>query len=130
MDSCAYAIAIPRAVGTDRQRTNVDCRVAAGSLSTSGRASFNALFTHAGQSETLYSTSTVDVSVSGTSTIDYWAEVPSTQHWLHTTRQVVIPAPANDNSPPAATSTPPAANDNSPITPLSATGTDATTTAQ
>ena len=49
-----------------------------------------ALFTHAGQSETIYSTSTVDVTVSGTSTIDYWAVVPSSQQWFHATRSVVI----------------------------------------
>lgn len=31
------------------------------------------LFTHAGASETIYSTSTVDVSTAGTTTLDYWA---------------------------------------------------------
>jgi hypothetical protein len=74
-----------------------------------------ALFTHAGQSTTIYSTSTIDVTVSGTSTVDYWTEVPSTEHWLHTTRTVVIQG---------------AANDNAPIVRLAATGTDATSTAQ
>jgi endosialidase-like protein len=81
-----------------------------------------ALFTHNGQNETIYSTSTVDVTAPGTSTIDYWAQVPGAQS-LHTTRTVVIKGVANDNQ---ATSTPPAANDNPP--PLDATGTNATTT--
>ena len=57
-----------------------------------------ALFSHDGQSETIYSTTTIDTSVAGTTTIDYWAQVPEAQ-WLHTTRDVVIPAPANDNDP-------------------------------
>jgi hypothetical protein len=82
-----------------------------------------ALFTHGGQSETVYSTSTIDTSVAGTSTVDYWAEVPSTEHWLHTTRNVVVSAPTT--AAPIKT-----ANDNAPLTPLSATGTEATSTAQ
>jgi hypothetical protein len=81
-----------------------------------------ALFTHDGQSETIYSTSTVDVSVSGTSAVDYWAVIPSSQQTLHATREVVIEGAANDNPPPAAN------DDTLPV--LSATGTDATTTAQ
>ena len=86
-----------------------------------------ALFTHAGQSETIYSTTTVDVTAAGTTTLDYWALVPSTQQYLHTTRAVVIPAPAN--APVIATTTPQAANDNPP--PLEATGTtDASSTTQ
>jgi endosialidase-like protein len=47
-----------------------------------------ALFTHGGQSETIYSTTTVDTTQTGTTTLDYWAEVPTTEHWLHTTRDV------------------------------------------
>jgi hypothetical protein len=74
-----------------------------------------ALFTHDGQSETIYSTSTVDVSSAGTTTIDYWAVIPSSQQVLHATRAVVIPS---------------AANDNAPIPPLASTGTDASSTAQ
>jgi endosialidase-like protein len=84
-----------------------------------------ALFTHAGQSETIYSTTTVDTTISGTTTLDYWAVVPTSGAILHTTRNVVIPAPANDNAPIVATSSPPTtANDNQ------ATTTNATTSAQ
>jgi hypothetical protein len=43
------------------------------------------------------------------------------------TRTVIVSAPANDNQ---ASSTPSAANNNFPIDPLSATGTDATFSAQ
>lgn len=43
------------------------------------------------------------------------------------TRTVIVSAPANDNQ---ASSTPPAANENHPLEELSATGTDATSTAQ
>jgi hypothetical protein len=57
-----------------------------------------ALFTHAGQTETIYSTSTVDVSAAGTTTIDYWAQIPGA-NFLHAKREVVVSAPANDNSP-------------------------------
>jgi hypothetical protein len=93
-----------------------------------------ALFTHDGQSETIYSTSTIDTTSAGTTTIDYWAVVPSSQQVLHATRVVIVSAPANDNqatsTPVVATSTPPAANDNTPLTPLSAAGTEATTSAQ
>jgi hypothetical protein len=90
-----------------------------------------ALFTHAGQSETIYSTTTVDTAISGTTTIDYWAVVPTSGEYLHATRAVVVSAPANNNSPPpVATSTPPAANDNTQIAPMAATGTDATSSAQ
>jgi surface protein with Ig-like domain len=68
----------------------------------------------------------IDTSTTGTHTIDYVitgiSGLTST-----TTRTVIVSAPANDN---AASSTPPAANDNSPIVLLSATGTDATSTAQ
>jgi hypothetical protein len=60
-----------------------------------------ALFAHDGENETVYSTSTVDTTQPGTTTIDYWAIVPATQQWLHTTRDIVIPAPANDNPLPA-----------------------------
>ena len=88
-----------------------------------------ALFTHGGQSETIYSTTTVDVSAAGTATLDYWAAVPLTQQWLHANRAVVVEGASNENAP-AATSTPPAANDNPP--PLAPTGnsTVATSTAQ
>jgi hypothetical protein len=83
-----------------------------------------ALFTHDGIAETVMSTSTIDTSMAGTSTLDYWAVVPATQQVLHATREVVIQSPANDN-PPATTNaltTPQAANDNPP--PLAPTGTD------
>ena len=91
-------------------------------LNTSWQDNLGALFTHDGQSETIYSTSTVDSVQAGTTTLDYWAVVPSTQQWFHATRAVVIPAAANNNasSSPSAT-----ANDNQP--PLAPTG---TTTAQ
>jgi hypothetical protein len=82
-----------------------------------------ALFTHEGIAETIYSTSTVEVSTAGTTTIDYWAVVPSSQQWLHATREAVVPAPANDNLPLAA-------NDNAPLPVLVATGTEATSSAQ
>jgi hypothetical protein len=104
-------------------------------LKTPWSDNLGALFTHGGQSETIYSTSTVDVTQSGTTTLDYWAVVPSTQAWLHATRAVVVNAAANDShiSSPATTTaastTPPDANDNTPITPRAATGTDATTSA-
>jgi hypothetical protein len=72
-----------------------------------------ALLAHDGQSETIYSTSTVDTTISGTSTIDYWAVIPPSQQVLHATRDVVVQGAANDNLPP-----------------LDTTGTDATSTAQ
>jgi hypothetical protein len=60
---------------------------------------------------------TVDTSVAGTTTLDYWAQVPSAQ-WLRTTRSVFIPPPGNDNP---ASSTPSAVNDNDPIATTTAT---------
>ena len=74
-----------------------------------------ALFTHDGQNETVYSTSTVDVSAAGTTTIDYWAILPSTGEVLHATRDIVIPAPANEHI---------------SVAPLAATGTEATSSTQ
>jgi hypothetical protein len=114
-----------------------------------------ALFTHAGHSETIYSTTTVGVSTAGTTTIDYWAVIHifvdgiatdpvaiyTTTPGSHiieyvvsdssgltstSTRTVIVTAPANDN---VATSTR-AANDNAPLPELQATGTGSTTTAQ
>jgi hypothetical protein len=81
------------------------------------------LFTRAGQSETIYSTSTVDVSAAGTTTIDYWAAIPATDptQWLHTTRTIVVSSPANDN-PLSASTTPKASNDDEVPEPLPATG--------
>jgi hypothetical protein len=61
-------------------------------------ANLGALFTHDGNSETIYSTSTVDKTEPGTTTLDYWAVVPaqagvpSTQQWLHATRTVLVEA--------------------------------------
>jgi hypothetical protein len=82
------------------------------------------LFTHGDQSETIYSTTTVDVTQSDATTIDYWALVPSTDRWLHTTRDVVIEGAANDNAPIVATSSPPTtANDNNPATTTTVTST-------
>jgi hypothetical protein len=75
-----------------------------------------ALFTHDGQSETIYSTTTDDTTISGTTTLDYWAVIPSSQQILHATRDVFIEGAANDNLSPAA-------NDNQP------TSTAATSTA-
>jgi hypothetical protein len=40
----------------------------------------------------------VDTTQAGTTTISYWALVPSSQQYLHTTRDVVIPAPDNNNT--------------------------------
>jgi hypothetical protein len=54
-----------------------------------------------------------------TTTIDYWATIPTTGEVLRATRGIVITAAANDNQ---ATSTPSAANDNPPST-TAATGT-------
>jgi endosialidase-like protein len=85
-----------------------------------------ALFTHNGIAETVYSTSTIDTTVAGTSTVNYWATIPTSGAILHATRAVVVAGAANDNQ---ASSTPSAANDNAPLTPLSATGTEATTSA-
>jgi hypothetical protein len=79
-----------------------------------------ALFTHDGQAETIYSTSTVDVTQSGTTTLDYWAVVPSSQQIMHATRDIVIQGAANDNG----ISLPEAANDNFPAEDLPATGTE------
>jgi len=93
-------------------------------LNTPWQDNLGALFTHAGQSETIYSTSTVDTSATGTTTVDYWALIPSSGHYLHTTRHVVIEGAANDN---AAVE---AANDNTPLPIMLATGTEATSSAQ
>ena len=85
------------------------------SLNQAWHDNLGALFTHDGQSETVYSTSTVDVATVGTTTLDYWAVIPSTQQVLHATRDVVIQGGANDNTSAAtsdASTTPPAANDN------------------
>lgn len=55
-----------------------------------------ALFTQGATSETIYSTGTVDTTVAGTSTIDYWATyfddpaVSSSAHTIHATRDVVV----------------------------------------
>jgi hypothetical protein len=80
---------------------------------TAWQDNLGALFTHAGQSETIYSTTTVDTTISGTTTIDYWAQVPGASV-LHATRDVVIKGAANDNgiSSPTASTRPPSANDN------------------
>jgi hypothetical protein len=56
-------------------------------LNTPWNDNLGALFTHDGQSVTIYSTSTVDATASGTSSIDYSAAIPSSQQWLHSTRQ-------------------------------------------
>jgi DMSO reductase anchor subunit len=86
-------------------------------------------------SETIYSTSTVDTTQAGTTTIDYWATNPATGEVLHAIRGIVITAAANDNTPVTTatstsiiTTTTTAANDNQPTIPLAATGTDATST--
>jgi hypothetical protein len=72
-----------------------------------------ALFTHDGIAETIYSTTTVDTTAPGTTTLDYWAVIPSTQQWLHAARAVVIESAANDNQ---VSSSPEAANDTEPAT--------------
>jgi hypothetical protein len=59
-----------------------------------------ALFTHSGQSETIYSTTTVDATISGNNTLDYWALIPSSGGYLHATRAVVVQGASNDNPPP------------------------------
>jgi hypothetical protein len=66
------------------------------------------------------------VSTAGTTTIDYWAVIPSTQQVLHATRDVVIQSAANDNTTIAPTdaATTPAANDNLTLPILMATGTE------
>ena len=61
-------------------------------LNTPWTDGIGALFAHGANIETIYSTTTVDTTVSGTSTIDYWAQVPGSQ-WLHATRTVIIEAP-------------------------------------
>ncbi len=70
-------------------------------LYTAWQDNLGALFVHDGMSETIYSTTTIDTSVSGTTTIQYWAQVPNTQEWLTVIRTVVVPA--NDNIPPTST---------------------------
>jgi surface protein with Ig-like domain len=85
-----------------------------------------ALFTHAGQSETIYSTTTVDTTLPGSHTIVYVVS-DSSGLTSTTTRTVIVSVPANDNQ---ASSTPTAANDNLPLPLMAATGTDPTTTAQ
>jgi len=50
-------------------------------------------------SETIYSTSTVDTTIAGTTSIDYWAQNPANDNWLRASRDVVITAPVNDNQP-------------------------------
>jgi hypothetical protein len=40
----------------------------------------------------------VDVTAAGTTTLDYWAVIPSSQHVFHATRDVVIEAATNDNT--------------------------------
>ena len=77
-------------------------------LNTPWSDNLGALFTHDGISETIYATSTIDGLLPGTITIDYWAHVPTTGSWLHTTRDVVIPAPNDNPQPfkPTGTSTP------------------------
>ena len=69
-----------------------------------------AALTRDGQTETITSTTTLDTSVAGTTTLDYWAHVISPDAWLHASRAVIITSPplitpaANDNQP-ASTST-------------------------
>lgn len=47
------------------------------------------LFTYAGQSETIYATTTVDANAAGTTTIDCWAQVRGS-NFIHATREVVV----------------------------------------
>lgn len=78
--------------------------------------------------ETIYSTSTVDTTVAGTTTIDYWAtwysdpSATTSAQTLHTRRSVIIPA--NDNT---ASSALLAANDNPPATNTNTTASTTTT---
>jgi hypothetical protein len=115
----------PEAISTDATSTLNGNNPIVWQLNTPWQDNLGALFTRDGASETIYSTSTVDTTLAGTTTIDYWALVPSSQEVLHATRDVVVEGAANDN----VTTTPKAANDNSPITPMAATGTDVTSTA-
>ena len=76
-------------------------------LDTPWADNLGALFSHGGASETIYSTSTVDTLVAGTTTIDYratWYPDPtaSTTETLHATRDVIV----YDPNPSIATSTP------------------------
>jgi hypothetical protein len=89
-----------------------------------------ALFTHTGQSETIYSTSAVDTTISGTMTLDYWAVIHSSGAVLHITRDVVMEPPTKDNPQPQEAeqsshddNLPVAANDNDPATTTAATST-------
>jgi hypothetical protein len=41
----------------------------------------------------------VSTTAAGTTTLEYWAVVPSSGEVLYAIRDVVIPAPANDNQP-------------------------------
>ena len=67
-------------------------------LNTTWQDNLGVLFAHDGISEIIYSTSTIDTSVSGTTTIEYWAQVPTSQEWLKATRDVVISAPIASSS--------------------------------
>ena len=66
-------------------------------------------FTHNGITETIYSTSTVDTTVAGTTTIDYWATYypdpknVSSMQTLHATRDVVVDSPVTNISVPVTT---------------------------
>jgi hypothetical protein len=65
-------------------------------LGTPWNDNLGASFVHGGTTETIYSTSTVDTTVAGTTTIDYWATyyqdpaVPSSVVIVHATRDVVV----------------------------------------
>jgi hypothetical protein len=65
-------------------------------MNTPWSDNLGALFSHNGINETIYSTSTVDTSTTGTTTIDYWAtwysdpSATSSAQTLHATRQVVV----------------------------------------
>jgi hypothetical protein len=65
-------------------------------MNTPWSDNLGALFSHNGINETIYSTSTVNTSATGTTTIDYWAtwysdpSATSSAHTLHATRQVVV----------------------------------------
>lgn len=65
-------------------------------VNTAWHDNLGALFTHGGISETVYATSTIDTSVAGTTTIDYWVtwyrdpSATSSALTLHATRAVVV----------------------------------------
>ena len=87
-------------------------------LGAAWQDNLGALFTHpstgsgqAAGSETIYSTTTVNTTITGTTTLDYWAtyypdpNATSSAQYLHTTREVVVTSPNTTSTQEAAATT-------------------------